>query len=119
MTVAGAWKKELRTVAKGALYVPLAQPRAPGAGAARNRRRATRCWPGAASTMPSERKEYMEDYVAEDVARAMLAADPALAAAFRAKLAAERKRLRRAATRASSFLPVGMNRGMSATISTQ
>ncbi|UUZ51238.1 hypothetical protein LP420_18060 [Massilia sp. B-10] len=26
MTVVSAWKKELRTVAKGALYVPLAQP---------------------------------------------------------------------------------------------
>jgi hypothetical protein len=33
-----------------------------------------------------ERKEYMEEYVAEEAAREMLAADPALAAAFKAKL---------------------------------
>jgi len=34
-----------------------------------------------------EQKEYMEDYVAEEVARAMLAKDPTLAAAFKKKLA--------------------------------
>jgi len=33
-----------------------------------------------------EQKEYMEDYVAEDVARDMLARDPALKAAFAQKL---------------------------------
>ena len=33
-----------------------------------------------------ERKEYMEDYVAEEVAREMLAADPALRAEFEQRL---------------------------------
>ena len=33
-----------------------------------------------------EQKEYMEDYVAEEVARAQLAADPALAAEFARKI---------------------------------
>ena len=33
-----------------------------------------------------ERKEYMEDYVAEDVARAMLAENPALKAEFERRL---------------------------------
>ena len=33
-----------------------------------------------------ERKEYMEDYVAEEVAREMLAKDPALKARFEQKL---------------------------------
>ena len=33
-----------------------------------------------------EQKEYMEDYVAEDVAREMLAKDPALAVAFKKKI---------------------------------
>ena len=33
-----------------------------------------------------ERKEYMEDYVAEDVAREMLAKDPALKARFEQRL---------------------------------
>jgi hypothetical protein len=36
-----------------------------------------------------EQKEYMEPYVAEEVAREQLAADPALAAEFRTKLGAE------------------------------
>jgi hypothetical protein len=36
-----------------------------------------------------ERKEYMEEYVAEDVAREQMAADPALAAAFRKKVATD------------------------------
>jgi hypothetical protein len=36
-----------------------------------------------------ERKEYMEAYVAEEVARDMLAKDPALAAAWREALAAD------------------------------
>jgi len=36
-----------------------------------------------------EQKEYMEDYVAEDVAREQLAADPALAAEFKQKLASD------------------------------
>ena len=35
----------------------------------------------------AEKKEWMEAYVADDVARAMLAADPALAADFRRKVA--------------------------------
>jgi hypothetical protein len=33
-----------------------------------------------------ERKEYMEEYVAEEVAREQIAADPAVAAEFKAKL---------------------------------
>jgi hypothetical protein len=36
-----------------------------------------------------EQKEYMEGYVAEEVAREQLAADPALAAAFRNRLATD------------------------------
>ena len=36
-----------------------------------------------------ERKEHMEDYVTEEVAREQLAADPALTAAFKNKLAAD------------------------------
>lgn len=36
-----------------------------------------------------ERKEYMEDYVAEDVAREMLVRDPALKAQFEQRLASD------------------------------
>jgi hypothetical protein len=87
LTLTGSWRHEQRDVTAGALFVPIAQakarlvmallePQAPDSFAA---------W--GAFNNSFERKEYMEDYVAEDVARAMLSADPALAAAFQKKLA--------------------------------
>ena len=86
LSLEGAWKPETRDLGAGALFVPIAQakarlvmallePQAPDSLAA---------W-GAFNTA-FEKKEYMEDYVAEDVARAQLAADPALAAEFKRKL---------------------------------
>jgi hypothetical protein len=86
VTLAGSWKKDSRSLGAGALFVPIGQakarlvmamlePQAPDSLAA---------W--GAFNNAFERKEYMEDYVAEDVARAMMAADPALAAEFRRKI---------------------------------
>ncbi len=86
MALEGSWTREQRELGAGALFVPIAQPgsrlvmgllepQAPDALAA---------WGEFNNAF--EQKEYMEDYVAEDVARAQLAADPALAAAFAAKL---------------------------------
>ena len=83
--LAGQWKSEPRALAKGSLFVPLAQPKA--------RLVMALLEPAAPDSMLAwgdfnnafERKEYMEDYVAEDVARELLA-DPKVAAAFRAKL---------------------------------
>lgn len=86
MTLEGEWRGETRDLPAGALFVPIAQararlvialfePQAPDSFAA---------W-GDFNTA-FEAKEYMEAYVAEDVARAMLAADPALAAEFTARL---------------------------------
>ncbi|WP_374585732.1 M14 family metallopeptidase [Pseudoduganella sp.] len=82
----GTWKAEQREVGKGALFVPIAQPK--------SRLVMTMLEPHNADSLAGwgffnnhlERKEYMEEYVAEEVAREMLAADPALAAAFKAKL---------------------------------
>ena len=85
--VTGEWQAEERAIGAGALYVPvnqakarlvlaLLEPRAPDS---------LQAW-GSFNTA-YEAKEYMEDYVAEDVARAQLAADPQLAAQFRQKLA--------------------------------
>jgi hypothetical protein len=82
----GAWTPEQRDLAAGALFVPIAQakarllmallePQAPDALLA---------W-GEFNTA-FERKEYMEDYVAEEVAREMLAKDPALKARFEQRL---------------------------------
>ena len=89
MALEGHWSPETRDVPAGSLFVPIAQakaalvvallePQAPDSLAA---------W--GAFNNAFEQKEYMEDYVAEEVARAMLAADPALAAAFAKKVADE------------------------------
>ena len=86
LDVTGSWKPESRDVAAGALFVPIAQakarllmallePQAPDALAA---------WGEFNNAF--ERKEYMEPYVAEEVAREMLAKDPALKARFEQRL---------------------------------
>ncbi len=85
--VEGAWQPDTRDVGAGALFVPIAQaksrlvmallePQAPDSMLA---------WGGFNNAF--EKKEYMEAYVAEDVAREQLAADPALAAGFQKRLA--------------------------------
>jgi hypothetical protein len=82
----GDWSPAVQSLAPGALFVPIAQPkarllmglmepRAPDAIAA---------WGGFNAAF--ERKEYMEDYVAEEQAETMLAADPQLRAEFEKRL---------------------------------
>lgn len=89
LSLQGDWKTETRDLGAGALFVPIAQgksrlamallePLAPDSLAA---------W--GAFNNAFEKKEYLEAYVAEDVARAQLAADPAVAAEFKARLAAD------------------------------
>jgi hypothetical protein len=86
ITLAGEWKAETRDVPAGSLFVPIAQPRARLAMAILE--------PLAPDSMAAwgefngafEQKEYMEYYVAEAVAREMLAADPKLKAEFEAKV---------------------------------
>jgi murein tripeptide amidase MpaA len=82
----GAWKAEMREVPVGSLYVPLAQPEA--------RLVLALFEPLASDSFAAwgffnsafEQKEYMEPYVAEQVAQQMLAQDPALAQEFRHRL---------------------------------
>lgn len=85
----GAWASETRTLDRGAIYVavdqPLARlavhlldPAAPDSFAQ---------WGYFASAF--ERKEYMEAYVAEEVARMMIAKDPSIKAQFDASVAAD------------------------------
>lgn len=86
LTVDGAWSADVQDIGAGALFVPIAQPK--------SRLAMALLEPQAPDSMLAwgwfnnafERKEYMEDYVAEDVAREMLARDPALRAAFEKKL---------------------------------
>jgi hypothetical protein len=62
-----------------------------------------------------ERKEYMEDYVAEDVAREQLEADPALRAEFQKKLDSDAEFATRRQPSAWSSSPSVTRRGTSAT----
>ena len=86
LDAAGTWSAATRALVAGALFVPIAQPKArlvmgllepqaPDAIVAWGRMNAA-----------FERKEYMEDYVAEEEAEKMLAADPALRAEFERRL---------------------------------
>jgi hypothetical protein len=81
----GDWQPESRDIQAGSLFVPIAQ--------ARSRVAMALLEPQAPDSLAAwgvfnnafERKEYMEDYVAEEVARDMLR-DPAVKAAFDARL---------------------------------
>ena len=85
-TVEGVWRDERRDVDAGALFVPIAQPKA--------RLVMSLLEPQAPDSFVSwglfstafERKEYMENYVTENVARQMLAQDPALKLEFERRL---------------------------------
>jgi len=85
--VKGAFHAETRDLPAGSLFVPIAQPRA--------RLAMHLLEPLAPDSLVAwgffnsafQRQEYMEDYVAEEEARKMLAASPALRADFEARLA--------------------------------
>ena len=85
LTVEGGWRREVRGVASGSLFVPIAQ--------AKSRLVMALLEPLAPDSLLAwgrfnnafERKEYMEDYVAETVAREMLR-DPAVKAEFERRL---------------------------------
>ena len=86
MTVDGAWRDEKRDIGAGALFVPIAQPKA--------RLVMSLLEPQAPDSFVTwgyfsaafERKEYMENYVTEAVARQMLSQDAALKAEFERRL---------------------------------
>ena len=83
--LSGQWKNETQDLVAGALFVPIAQ--------AKSRLVMALLEPQAPDSLAAwgefnnafERKEYMEDYVAEDVAREMLK-DPKVKAEFETKL---------------------------------
>lgn len=86
LTLTGEWNSESSDIKQGSLYVPLNQ--------AKSKLVMALFEPKAPDSMLAwgvfnnffEQKEYMEDYVAEEVAETMLAKDPALAAEFKKKL---------------------------------
>jgi hypothetical protein len=87
LTATGRWQPVAQVLPAGTLFVPIAQPLA--------RLVVALLEPGAPDSLLAwglfnaafEKKEYMEDYVAEQVAREQLAADPTLARAFKERLA--------------------------------
>jgi hypothetical protein len=84
--VTGSWRDEPRDIGAGALFVPIAQPKA--------RLMMSLLEPQAPDSYLSwgffdaafEKKEYLENYVAEEVARQMLEQDPALRKEFERRL---------------------------------
>ena len=82
LAVEGAWKAEPRAVGQGDLFVPVGQPKARLVMALFEPQAPDSLLAWGEFNNAFERKEYMEEYVAEDVAREQMAADPALAARF-------------------------------------
>lgn len=85
-TLAGQWSPATRDLGAGALFVPIAQPEARLAMALLEPQAPDSLAAWGEMNNAFEQKEYMEDYVAEDVARKLLAADPVLKAEFERKL---------------------------------
>jgi hypothetical protein len=89
ISVTGEWKKESVEIKNGSLTVPLNQPKARLIMALLEPKAPDSMLAWGVFNNAFEQKEYMEDYVAETVAREMLAKDQSLAAAFKKKLADE------------------------------
>jgi hypothetical protein len=86
LTVDGEWKTERQDIGAGALFVPIAQPKARLLMSLLEPLAPDSLLAWGAFNNAFERKEYMEDYVAEDVARKMLARDPALRERFERRI---------------------------------
>jgi hypothetical protein len=82
----GEWRVEKHDIGMGGLYVPIAQPKARLVMALLEPQAPDALAAWGEFNNAFERKEYMEDYVAEEVARDMLARDKKLKAAFDQRL---------------------------------
>jgi len=89
VVIEGAWAAESRALERGAIFVPIAQPHA--------RLVLHLLDPALPDSLAQwgefnaafEQKEFLEPYIAEEIARAMLAKDPSLRSQFDAALAAD------------------------------
>jgi hypothetical protein len=86
LSLEGAWKQEARALTGGALFVPVNQPKARLVVAMLEPQAPDSLLAWGLFNNAYERKEYMEEYVAEDVAREQMAADPAVAAEFKRRV---------------------------------
>ena len=85
-SVTGDWAKEKRDVGAGALFVPIAQAKSELAMTLLEPRDPDSLVSWGYFATAFERKEYMEAYVAEEVAEEMLKKDPALRREFERRL---------------------------------
>ena len=86
LAATGRWQAEAREVPAGSLFVPIAQPKARLVMALLEPQGPDSLLQWGLFNNAFERKEYMEAYVAEAVAREMLAGDAALKAAFERRI---------------------------------
>jgi hypothetical protein len=89
LTVTGTWKPEAQDVGAGALFVSIAQPESRLVMALLEPQAPDSLLGWGEFNNAFEQKEYMEAYVAEEVARDMLAKDPALKVEFERKVKAD------------------------------
>lgn len=89
LTVEGDWQNETRDIPAGSLFVPIAQPRAHLVMALLEPKDPDSFLAWGFFNSAFERKEYMEAYVAEQVAADLLKQDPAVKKEFERKLAQE------------------------------
>lgn len=89
LTVTGQWQNSQASILPGSLFVPIAQPKAKLLMALLEPQAPDSYLSWGFFNNQFERKEYMEDYVTEEVAREMLK-DPAIKKQFDAKLASDK-----------------------------
>ncbi len=87
LALEGEWKPERRDLSAGALFVPIAQPKSRLVVALLEPRAPDSLAAWGEFNGAFEQKEFMEAYVAEEVAWEQLAADPSLAAEFKRRVA--------------------------------
>ncbi len=89
LKVEGAWQPETRGLSVGSLFVPIAQPLARVVVALFEPHSPDSFLAWGFFNAAFEQKEYAEPYVAEQMARELLAANPALMETFKARLASD------------------------------
>ncbi|SMQ94748.1 zinc carboxypeptidase [Xanthomonas fragariae] len=89
LKITGQWRDDSRSLPAGSLFMPIAQAKSGLVMAMLEPQAPDSLLQWGFFNNAFERKEYMEDYVAEDVARDMLARDPALKAQFEQRLAGD------------------------------
>ena len=89
LKVEGAWQPATRTLPAGSLFVPIAQPLARVVVALFEPHSPDSFLAWGFFNAAFEQKEYAEPYVAEQMARELLAANPALMETFKARLASD------------------------------